>query len=111
MPAPRRAAMMPGTCPRQRLRERRKYMYHSHAPLTVFSARSRVPQVSKLPVHDQRHLMYVEKTFIPPKVPVGEKPTEGTSSIDLPKDQVYKLAVKAMQKRLERGQGLPMAAH
>ena len=67
--------------------------------------------VSKMAVHDQRHLMYVEKTFIPPKLKEGEKPPEGVSSTDLPRDQVYKLAVKAMQKRLERGQALPLPAH
>jgi hydroxyacyl-ACP dehydratase HTD2-like protein with hotdog domain len=64
--------------------------------------------VSKMAVHDQRHLMYVEKTFIPPKLKEGEKPPEGVNSTDLPRDQVYKLAVKAMQKRLERGLAMPL---
>ena len=46
---------------------------------------------------------------MPPKLREGEKPKEGTSSDDLPRDQVYKLAVAAMEKRLARGEGLPKA--
>ena len=72
--------------------------------------------VEKMSIHNQRWLMVAEGTFTGPRpLKAGEKlngpqRVQGIHSDDLPADQVYRLAVLAMKKRLERGEkNLPRA--
>ena len=72
--------------------------------------------VEKMSIHNQRWLMVAEGTFTGPR-PLradeklnGPQAVKGIHSDDLPADQVYRLAVLAMKKRLERGEkNLPRA--